>query len=72
MRFGEVHIGETKFELFSSANVEDMIGLELPYVVNCSQRDRSNLKTLVSLLQKTRLLKLTHLTHTWTILKVIA
>ena len=72
MEFGELHLGQTKFELFSSANVEDMIGLELPFVINCAQSDRANLRTLVHLLKKTRILKLTHISHTWTILKVIA
>ena len=48
-----------------------MIGLELPYVIQCKQTDRANLRTLVNLLQKTRKLKLIHMTHTWIILKII-
>ena len=71
MAFKELYIGYRGFQLFSEATLDDMIGLELPYVVQCQPSDRLNLKTIVNLLQKTRRLKLEHMSHTWTILKVI-
>ena len=50
-----------------------MIGLELPYVVNCKESDRQNLQTLVAILQKIRLLKIwIFSSKTVAILKVIA
>ena len=33
MAFGEVWLGALGFQLFSEARMEDMIGLDLPYVV---------------------------------------
>ena len=35
MAFGEVWLGALGFQLFSEARMEDMIGLDLPYVVQC-------------------------------------
>ena len=58
LAFKEVYIGYHGFELFSEAKLDEMIGLDLPYVVQCKASDRSNLKTLVNLLRKTRKLRL--------------
>ena len=51
--------------------MDDMIGLDLPYAVICSRTDRGNLATIVNLMQKTRRLRIDHLSHTWSTLKII-
>lgn len=66
-----LYIGNSKFKLFTDANLEDMVGLHLPYMVQCRESDRANLRTLVALLQKTRVLHLDRLRVTLPVLKVI-
>ena len=51
--------------------MDDMVGLDLPYAVICSRTDRGNLATIVNLMQKTRRLRIDHLSHTWSTLKII-
>ena len=68
MAIGRLHVGNRGFKLFNDANLEDMVGLHLPYVVHCRESDRANLRTIVSLLQKTKVLSLDRIKTTWPIL----
>ena len=49
-----------------------MVGVELPVPYICRETDRSNLRTLVNLLKKTKVLQLVRLNETWPILKILS
>lgn len=48
-----------------------MVGLDLPYTVECKDSDRGNLRTLVNLLKVTRILELNRMSVTWPILHIL-
>ena len=48
-----------------------MVGLELPFAIVCRESDRGNLRTIVALLKKTRVLSLDRITVTWPVLQLL-
>ena len=48
-----------------------MVGLELPFAIQCKESDRANLRTIVALLKKTRVLSLDRIKTTWPILHLL-
>ena len=48
-----------------------MVGLHLPYAINCKESDRANLRTMVNLLKKSRILKLDRIKTTWPVLHIV-
>ena len=57
--------------MFHNADLKAMVGLELPLPYICSASDRANLRTLICLLKKTKVLQLVRLSDTWPILKIL-
>ena len=64
-------IGNRGFQLFSDANLDDMVGLHLPFSIQCRESDRGNLRTLVALLKKTQVLSLDRIQVTWPVLHLL-
>ena len=58
MEIGRLHIGNRGFQLFQDSRLDQMVGLELPFAIQCKESDRANLRTIVALLKKTRVLSL--------------
>ena len=48
-----------------------MVGLHLPFAIKCSESDRGNLRTIVELLKKTKVLSLDRMKTTWPILHLL-
>lgn len=48
-----------------------MVGLQLPLPYRCPESDRANLRTLVALLKKTKVLSLDRIKTTWPILSLL-
>ena len=71
MEIGRLHVGNRGFQLFSDANLDDMVGLQLPFALNCRESDRGNLRTIIALLNKTRVLSLDRIKTTWPILQLL-
>lgn len=71
MEIRRLYVGNRGFQLFSDASLDDMVGLQLPFMVNCRESDRANLRTIVSLLKKTRILHLDRIKTTWPILHLL-
>ncbi len=46
----ELRVGHRGFKLFEEKRMDEMVGLDLPYVVNCHRNDRENLATIVNLM----------------------
>ena len=64
-------ITDRNFKLFKKANVNQIVGLELPEKVRCPDTDRINLRTLVNLVKKARRIRLNNLNVTGDILEII-
>lgn len=58
--------------MFEDAKLDELVGLHIPLPVLCRMTDRHNLTTLVSLLKKTKMLRLDRLSVTWPILKILS
>ena len=71
MEIGRLHVGNRGFTLFQDANLDEMVGLELPFAIKCRESDRGNLRTIVALLKKSRVLSLDRIKTTWPILHLL-
>jgi len=66
-----LHFGNRGFKLFKDANIGQLVGLSLPYEVECCEEDRANLRTLVSLIKKAEIVHLDRLPVTIDVLTII-
>jgi hypothetical protein len=70
-RIEKLLFGNRQFKLFTDAKIEDLDGIKVRKDAICPETDHANLRTLVLLLKKSRIVSLARLEFTWPILHVI-
>lgn len=70
-RIEKLYFGNRQFKLFKEAKIEDLDGIKVRQGAVCPETDHANLRTLVMLLKKSRIVCLARMEFTWPILHVI-